>query len=130
MSTFSLAMWSTSNKASVMITSNTSLRMISGEPGCLRQVRMLAVGGGGSSAPPRAGAGSGHLYGPVQGIEVQANTDVLAVEVGLGGAMNTTGGDTIIWGKHGHEDHFAVILRAGGGGAAQVVHGGQGYSGI
>ena len=121
----SLAMWSTSNKASVMTNSSTVMKMMSGEPGCSRQVRMLGVGGGGSSAPPRAGAGSGAVV-------YQANVTVLAneeleVEVGLGGAMNTSGEDTVI--RKMEAGGWLEILKAGGGGAAQVIHGGPGYSG-
>ena len=117
-------MWSTSNMAIVMTDSSRVMRMMSGEPGCTRQVRMLGVGGGGSSAPPRAGAGSGAVVYEAS-VTVLAN-DELEVEVGLGGALNSTGEDTVI---RRMEDGAADILRAGGGGAAQVIHGGQGYSG-
>lgn len=122
---FSLAMWSTSNKASVMTSSSTVVRMVSGEPGCSRQVRMLGVGGGGSSAPPRAGAGSGAVV-YYDNIKVLANEE-LEVEVGLGGAMNTSGGDTVI--RKMEAGGGLEILKADGGGAAQVIHGGPGYSG-
>ena len=62
----------------------------------------------------------------------QANVTVLAnedleVKVGLGGAMNTSGEDTVI--RKMEAGGWIEILKAGGGGAAQVIHGGPGYSG-
>lgn len=118
-------MWSTSNMATVMTNSSSVMRMMSGEPGCSRQVRMLGVGGGGSSAPPRAGAGSGNVIYNAS-VMVMANEE-LEVKVGMGGAINSTGEDTVI--RRMGDVTANILLSAEGGEAAQIIHGGQGYSG-
>merc|ERR1719348_981338 len=78
----------------VMETSNSSLRLMSGEPGCSREVRMLGIGGGGSSALSRAGGGSGYVEFN-DSVVVVANRDI-GIIVGEGGLLITKGEDTTI----------------------------------
>ena len=59
-------------------------------------------------------------------VMVMANEE-LEVEVGMGGAINSTGEDTVI--RRMGDVTANILLRAEGGEAAQIIHGGQGYSG-
>jgi len=119
------AMWSTSMSGVVMETSNSRLRLMSGEPGCSREVRMLVVGGGGGGILSRAGGGSGYIEFNDSALVV-ANTD-LDIIVGEGGSMNIKGSDTTI--SYSLESTGEELLRALGGQEANTTDGGDGYSG-
>ena len=116
-----LAIWST-DTGDMMTTTNTTVRMISGEPGCKREVRVLTVGGGGGSELNRAGGGSGQV---VNGsFAVTANKDI-GIIVGLGGEVNQDGGSTFILAY----DDEGNNITATGGQKANLNDGGEGYSG-
>merc|ERR1719300_2086754 len=108
-----------------METSNSRLRLMSGEPGCSREVRMLVVGGGGGGILSRAGGGSGYIEFNDSALVV-ANTD-LDIIVGEGGSMNIKGSDTTI--SYSLESTGEELLRALGGQEANTTDGGDGYSG-
>ena len=122
-------MWSTSDNINdVMLTNSSMIRMVSGEPGCRREVKILGVGGGGSSSYYKSGAGSGYVESTV--VNITANRDII-VTVGAGGELSAAGGETSV----AYSEQFGgdVFLTAAGGAAAgdidEDVSGGDGYSG-
>ena len=120
-----LALWSTSHTSSLVVTSTTSTTtatLLSGEPGCTREVRMLGVGGGGGTLLNRAGGGSGYVV--FNTTLVTANSR-LEITVGAGGEKNQSGAVTSI----SSSSDGSVLLRAEGGGAARLTDGGDGYCG-
>ena len=120
-----LAVWSSSHTSSLVVTStstSTTTTLLSGEPGCTREVRMLGVGGGGGTLVNRAGGGSGYVVFNTS--LVTANTR-LEIRVGAGGERNQSGGATSV----SFSSDGSVLLEAEGGGAARLTDGGDGYSG-
>ena len=118
-----LAVWDsfTSSLVVTSTASTTSTSLLSGEPGCTREVRLLGVGGGGGTLLNRAGGGSGHVV--FNKTLVTANTR-LEITVGAGGERNQSGAATSVSDSSG-----SVLVRAEGGGAARLTDGGDGYSG-
>ena len=120
-----LALWSASHTSSLVVSdtiSTTTATLLSGEPGCTREVRMLGVGGGGGTLVNRAGGGSGYVV--FNTALVTANSR-LEIAVGAGGERNQTGGASSI----SYSSDGSVLLAAEGGGAARLTDGGDGYSG-
>ena len=119
-----LAVWSSSLTSSLVLTSTsstTTATLLSGEPGCTREVRLLGVGGGGGTLVNRAGGGSGQVVFNTTSLSANSR---LEITVGAGGGRNQSGAATSISYSSGSD-----LLRAEGGGAARLTDGGDGYSG-